>query len=371
MGCGPVCRTVRGVPACPPLLAVLDPWWIAILAAAGLWIAISCWVQWGALRAARLGRMAAPACFRAAPGGSPEDVHIAFLGDLQRGVLDVPRTLARVLAETKADLLVSSGDFASHGEGPYYGIALAAFARAGIKTPARVVPGNHDLWPSRNRDDRIGGAEFERVFGARHWALRAGPVLIVGLDDGAPYLVDDQLPWLESTLAEHPGVPWICVCHELPFDLGSPDHAHLPHLDAFAAALRRLKPALVVTGHMHSYHDEVVHGVRCIVNAHGGDVHGLALRREDFELLHVHGRGGELEVERKAYPRQRDGATALDQLAVRFWSGRRKPWGHVLGWPMGALLKLLGRDVPIVRHAVERHVPERDVLVARRREPRP
>ncbi|MDJ0522119.1 MAG: metallophosphoesterase [Planctomycetota bacterium] len=333
-----------------------------------LWFSISCLVQWGALRAARLAKRAAPPCFRAEGPGPGERVHVAFLGDLQRGVLDVPRALAPALESGGADLLVSSGDFVSHGEGPYYGVLLGAFARAGIKTPTRVVPGNHDLWPRRCKDDRIGGEAFERAFGPRHWSLRAGPVLIVGLDNGADWLIDDQLPWLERTLDEHAGVPWICVCHRPPYELDAPDTPPVRDMVELAALLERRKPLLVVAGHLHEYRDELVNGVRVIVNAHGGDVHGLALQRDDFELLHVRVGPEGTEVEPRPYRRRKDPHTALDQLAVRFWADRRKWWGALLGLPADLLLRLLGRSVPIVKHPVERRIPAREVLVSRRRE---
>jgi len=353
-----------------PLLAAAEGWSLALLAVAGAWILIAVLVEAAALHAARLARLPAPACFRAPVPEPDHACHLAFLGDLQRGALDVPRALASILAAEYVDLLVSSGDFASHGEGPYYGIALAAFTRAGINTPARIVPGNHDLWPRRNRDDRIGGAAFERAFGDRHWAIRTGPVLLVGLDDGAPYLIDDQLPWLERTLDEHAGTPWICVCHELPFDVQAADRTPIGGMEGFAALLRRRPPCLLVSGHLHDYHDEEIHGIRCIVNAHGGDVHGLALKRADFELLHVTLDGADVHIERKAYARRRDPRAALDQLAVRFWADRRKPWGALLAWPAGLVLGLLGLRAPIVRHPEERRPPARDVLVARRREGR-
>ncbi len=354
----------------PPLLAAADPWLVAALALGGLWLLLSLLLEAGALRAERLSRVPAPPCFRAPLPVAGRSIRIAFLGDLQRGALDVPLALAPALAAKRADLLVSSGDFASHGEAPYYGIALAAFTRARLPLPTRIVPGNHDLWPRRNRDDRIGGAAFERAFGRRHWTARTGPILLAGLDNGAPYLVDEQLPWIEGILEQHAQVPWLCVCHELPFDLSSPERKPIPGMEAFAALLRRRPPCLIVSGHLHTYHDETIHGIRCIVNAHGGDVHGLALTRADFELLHVTLDGEDVHVERKAYKRRHDPRAALDQLAVRFWSDRRKPWGRVLALPVALVLRMIGRHVPIVRHPEERRPPPRDALIARRREGR-
>jgi 3',5'-cyclic AMP phosphodiesterase CpdA len=356
------------VPPTPLLLATLPTWGQAAIALLLAWAGVSAAIQIAAARARALGRRPAPACFRApVPGAEAATVHLAFLGDLQRGIVDVAGPLGEALRAEGVDCLVSSGDFASHGEAPYYGILLDAFARAGIETPVRVVPGNHDLFPRRSKDDTLGGQVFEERFGPRHWALRAGPVLLVGLDNGADWLLDDQLPWIEAQLREHAGVPWICVAHRPPFRFdaqGAPPYEDLAALGPF---LEAHPPLLVVSGHLHDYRDETIRGVRYVVNAHGGDVHGLGLRRRDFELLHVRvsGRGG-LTVEPKPYARRASWRTAWHQVLVRVWASRRGPLGAFLAWPAGALLRLLGREIPVPRHPEERRHPAPDVLRARR-----
>jgi predicted phosphodiesterase len=334
------------------------------------WIALSALIQWGAARSAALGRGEAPACFdpNTHPAGTGDSIHVAFLGDLQRGVVEVPGPLARIARDKSVDLIVSSGDFVSHGEAPYYGLLLAAFARAGGKTPIRVVPGNHDLWPRRSKDDDIGGALFEEHFGPRHWHLRAGPVLIVGIDTGADWQMEAQLPWMRTLLADNPNTPWICVSHRAPYDFDNPERPLREDLRDLAAFVDQHPPQLFISGHLHAYHDEVVNGVRYIVNAHGGDVHGLALRREDFELLHVRmDAASGLRAEPAPYERKRSLATAVDQLAVRMWSDRRKPLGAVLAWPAGIVLRMIGRYIPAVKLPVERRIPSREVLHTRRR----
>ena len=363
-----------------PLLAlplVLPPGgalWQPMIGLLGVWVALSILIQAGAAWAAALARRKAPACFH--PDGPPlpasPSVRLAFLGDLQRGVLDVPAPLSAALREADVDLLISSGDFVSHGEAPYYGVLLAAFERAEFTTPVRVVPGNHDLWPRRSKDDRIGGRLFEQRFGARHWVIDTGPVLLIGLDNGADWLLDDQLSWLQATLRASAGQPWICVCHRPPRLLDQEGMPPPADLEALVVELEAHPPALVVSGHLHAYRDETVNGVRYIVNAHGGDVHGLGLLRNDFELLQVHfSTEAEMTIERTRHRRKRSWRTAGDQLAVRLWSDRRKPLGAFLGLPAGLLLKLIGRQVPVVRLPVERRLPERAVLQARRRVPLP
>lgn len=359
------------VPAAVCLAAAPSAWvWAGGTLAA--WLGVSLAIQAAAAAARRLGRRTPPACFRAPlPGPGAADVHLAFLGDLQRGVVDVVGPLAAELRRPDGpEALVSSGDFVSHGEAPYYGLLLAAFERADVKRPVRVVPGNHDLHPRRSKDDRIGGAAFERCFGPRHWAARAGPVLLVGLDDGADWLLEDQLPWLVGVLAEHADVPWICVCHRPPWRFDGDTAVPYADLTELAPFLEAHRPLLVVSGHLHDYRDETVGGVRYVVNAHGGDVHGLALRREDFELLHVRvAADGTVAVEPRRYARRTSWRTAWHQVLVRTWAERRRPLGALLAWPAAALLRLLGREVPVPRYPQERRQPDREILRARRATP--
>lgn len=349
------------------MLEVLLPA-VGVLLALGL--ALSAAMAWGARRAQALAARKAPATFAAPPraeAGAPQ-TRLAFLGDVQRGIADVAGPLAEALPREGVDLLVSSGDLVSHGEAPYYGVALAAFARAGWNTPSRVVPGNHDLWPRRSKDDRIGGALFEARFGPRHWAECVGPVLVVGVDNGADWLIEDQLPWLEGVLAEHPTLPWILVCHRPLYSFDREVRESPADLLPLVEVLRKRPAALAISGHLHAFHDETIDGVRHIVNAHGGDVHGLGIRRADFQLLLVDVDADGVRTEMKGYARKRDPRAYADQLAVRFWSDRRKPWGAVLAWPGRMVQKLLGLDVPVVRYPVERRVPSREVLAARRAE---
>ncbi len=351
-----------------PMALVLPGWAWGLLALIGAWVLASAAIQWAAARAHALGEHEAPSCFRTPPLAGPEaaSANLAFLGDLQRGVVDAAVPLARALKESRVDLMVSSGDFASHGEAPYFGVLLDAFDRAGVDTPVRVVPGNHDLFPRRSKDDTLGGAIFERHFGPRHWTLRAGPVLVAGLDTGADWLLDEQLPWLEAELARHSGVPWICVTHRPPWNFDDPERTAYADLTELAPFFAKHKPALVISGHLHDYRDETIDGIRYIVNAHGGDVHGLALSRSSFELLHVTCHESGMTVEPRPIERRASARTAWHQLLVRVWAERRKPLGAFLGWPADQLLRLVGRAVPVPRYPEERRHPDRETLRARR-----
>ena len=342
-----------------------------VAGAAALWLLVSVAMQAAAGRAARLAAREAPPCFRAPPEtpAPGEPLRLAFLGDLQKGVTDVVGPLGEALAREHAHLLVCSGDFVSHGEGPYYGIVLDAFETAGVQTPVRVVPGNHDLYPRRSKDDRIGGPVFERHFGPRHWVLDLGRIRLVGVDTGADWTMDRQLPELAQALEAAGGGPWIAVTHRPPFQFDEESHPPYADLGPLAAFFETHGPALVMAGHLHKFQDLVVNGVRYIVNAHGGDVQGDTLRRRNFELVFADVlEDGSFETRIEQYERRTSLRAMRHKLYVRMWADRRKRLGRILAAPAGLLWRLLGWYVPVVRHPVQRRFPTREEVEQRRAE---
>ncbi len=321
----------------------------------GGWLLLGLLVELGARHAVRLGRREAPAAFRAPPrvAADAATVSLAFLGDVQRGIADIARPLAAALEERPAALLVSSGDFAAHGEAPFYGTLLDAFDAAGIDTPTRVVPGNHDLQPRGVRDPTNGYVLFESRFGPAHWAVPAGPagpagpVLVVGVDDVMG--VDDaQIAWIRESLDANPGTPWIAVCHRPPRSVDEKGAPAPDDLVRFVELLEAKPPLLVVCGHMHEFLDREVNGVRYVVNAHGGDVHGLGLDRQAFELLRIEvAADGSYSQEITRHARRPWLRVYANQLAVRCWWGRRKPGGALLTLPAGLCLGALGLRAPL------------------------
>jgi predicted phosphodiesterase len=316
-----------------------------VIVAFALWVALALVVEALAWRAVRLGRKPGPPIFRSPPrrGAAAPGASLAFLGDLQRGVADVVLPLARVLRERPADLLVSSGDFVAHAEAPYYGTLIDAFERAGIDTPARAVPGNHDLHARRVRDPAAGYALFASRFGPPSWAARVGPLLVVGLDDAVGPVAGEQLRWLERTVRAHLPLPWIAVCHRPPRRVDLPGAGAEPDLTELVAFLEAHPPRLVVCGHQHAYLEREVAGVLYVVNAHGGDVHGTRLSRGPFDLLRVDvDAAGVLAREVTRHRPRRWPRVYLNQLAVRCWWARRRGLGRWFTLPAAVLLSGMG-----------------------------
>ena len=264
---------------------------------------------------------------------------IAFLGDVQQGIGDVSRPLVAALSREKADVVVSHGDLAAHGEAPYYGVVSKAFEEAGLATPMLVAPGNHDIEPDGVRDRGPGRRLFEERVGPRHWAFRAGRLLVVGIDDGPDTDVEpEMLAWLDATLAAAPGVPWMLVCHRAPRRLDLPGRPPSIGCAGLVARVEARPPVAVVSGHLHADADETVNGVRYYVNAHGGDVAAKSSTASDFRIVMADvAEDGSVEFRPVSCERRWWLRIETERLWVKAWVERRKrPWAWVLA-PSGLL----------------------------------
>lgn len=338
---------------------MLGPWLAAIALA---WLLVGALLHACARRAGRLARREPASAIRqpipAPPGDRPW--RLAVLGDLQRGVVDVPRALTAHLAAEPADLVIATGDVAIRGEAPWHGLVQEALDRAGLATPLRAIPGNHDLYPSRCRDDREGGPVFEAIYGPRSWGFAGGPALLVGLDTGAAWRADLEWPRVEAWLANHPGRPWLLFTHRPPWNFDTAGAPPYVDLAALPDRWRARPPRIVVAGHLARSLDIVRDGVRTVVNADGGDVRGHA-RAPTWTLLRLDIEpDGAASLRTVTLPRVRDAGVARDVLALRLARSRRRLPGALLAAPWRALLAPFGRNVPIHRPPRRRTYPSRE-----------
>ena len=232
------------------------------------------------------------------------------------------------------------------------------------RLPMLAVPGNHDLYPSRCRDDREGGPVYERLYGARSWGLEAGPALLVGLDTGAAWRADLEWPHAASWLAARPDRPWLLFTHRPPWDFDAAGAPAYVDLAALPDRWQARRPSLVVAGHLVGSVDVVRDGVRTIVNGDGGDVRGHG-REPTWSLLRIEvAADGACSVRTVTLPRSRDAAVARDVLALRMARSRRRLPGALLAAPWRLLLAPFGRNVPVHRPPLRRDYPTRDEAAA-------
>lgn len=281
---------------------------------------------------------------RAPPVLSGPSATIAFLGDVQRGIRDVARPLVDALRAERAALLVSSGDLASHGEAPYYGVVARALDDAGLAVPMLVVPGNHDLQPGGIRDGGPGRLLFERAIGPRRWESRVGALRVLGIDDAIEPADLEGTPWLEARLAEEPSSPWLLVCHKPPRSLDRDGTPVLPGAERLVSLLESRPPVAVVSGHLREDADATVGGVHYVVNVRGGDFEKKKwFAPPEFRLvLGDVGEGGTIAFRRIGVLRRGSAKTSWHQLTVRAWVESRRGVGRVVAWPADRMLRVFG-----------------------------
>ena len=203
-----------------------------------------------------------PALTRAAAGGG---VRFGVITDLHQDVMHdaVSRVTAFVDAMTaaKADFIVQLGDFCVPAEKNR--AFLAAWNR--FAGPRWHVLGNHDMDGGRKREEAVAFLGMP----ARHYTFDAGGVRFVVLDGNdrggkargyARYVADDQLRWLDETLAAAE-LPVIVFIHQpLDNDEGVENHAAVR---ALLEKPRAGRPgvAAVLSGHLHQDYLRTLGGI--------------------------------------------------------------------------------------------------------------
>jgi 3',5'-cyclic AMP phosphodiesterase CpdA len=177
------------------------------------------------------------------------DTHIGEPGYRCAGVVDTAALLEQAVEHVNRldpDIVLVTGDLVDSGGVGEYAHLRSLLAR--LDAPVHLLPGNHDDREAM----RSAFPRFQRV-------VEAGPVLLILLDDvipGSPCgrLGDEQLAWLDLTLAADPRRPTVVALHHPPFLTG------IAHMDAMgledAAAFgqvieRHPHVERVVCGHLH------------------------------------------------------------------------------------------------------------------------
>jgi 3',5'-cyclic AMP phosphodiesterase CpdA len=198
------------------------------------------------------------------------DTHLVAEGEVWAGIADTgPYLEAAVGVIARLDpppnLVVISGDLADHGTAEEY--RRLAHLLTPLRSPVRVIPGNHD---DRHHLRAVLRGTVPDLDGPRSpaggaptvdWVDASGPVTVIGLDTLIPgaaggTLTADQLRWLDDQLAVKPAQPTIIVCHHPSFPTGIA-HMDAMRLDADAAAAlagivgRHAQVERVVSGHVH------------------------------------------------------------------------------------------------------------------------
>jgi 3',5'-cyclic AMP phosphodiesterase CpdA len=177
------------------------------------------------------------------------------------------------------ELVIVNGDLCINGADSDDEMAFAAQALQRLDCPYRALPGNHDVGVSDEPPgqdqviDALRLARWNGVFGMDRFDMRVGVWRLLGLDaqlcgSGLPE-EEAQFEWLNDCLLET-GAPVALFLHKPLFlESAAEDRLTQASLNPVPRArlldlIRRSSVKLVVSGHLHSYRDVVVEGVRMI-----------------------------------------------------------------------------------------------------------
>jgi Icc protein len=204
------------------------------------------------------------------------DLHVCAVGVPANRVVDTNMLTRRAFRAVAAmnpvpDVVLITGDLAENGAPAEYA-NLAAMIRQTLTMPVYVIPGNHDRRDNfRDALSHLPGVTADPVY--VQYAIDDHPVRLVMLDtvvfgSGHGELRDDQLDWLDRTLAEAPGKPTIVAMHHPPLVCGIAhmDRINLRNTAAFTAVIARHRQVLrIVCGHHHrTIFTQVAHSIATI-----------------------------------------------------------------------------------------------------------
>ena len=188
------------------------------------------------------------------------DTHIKQPGRLAYRRVDTAGMLkacveAIMALDPKPDVIVHTGDLVDFGTDAEYAHLRALLAPLDIEMLA--VPGNHDAREAMRR--AFPDHAHLPPHGSLRFAVRRGPLRIVGLDtlvpgQGGGDLSADDLVWLQETLSDEPNVPTLVLMHHPPFVTG------IAHMDRQGLACRSAFEEIVarhpqiqaiLCGHVH------------------------------------------------------------------------------------------------------------------------
>jgi len=190
------------------------------------------------------------------------DLHVCAVGTSANRVSETNMFAARAFRAVAGmnptpDVVLITGDLTESGLPAEYA-NLAALIRQHLPMPVYVIPGNHD-----RRDNFRGAMAFLPGVTADpvyvQYAVEDYPVRLIMLDTvvfgfGHGEQRDEQLDWLDRTLAAVPDKPTLIGMHHPPFGCGIAhmDRIALRHPEAFAAVIaRHPQVKRIICGHHH------------------------------------------------------------------------------------------------------------------------
>jgi 3',5'-cyclic AMP phosphodiesterase CpdA len=190
------------------------------------------------------------------------DLHVCAVGLSSNRVSETNMLTTRAFRAVAGmkpapDVVVITGDLTESGLPAEYA-NLVALIRKYLTMPVYVIPGNHDRRDNFRRElAHLSGVTAGPAY--VQYAVEDYPVRLVMLDTLVPghghgELRDEQLTWLDRTLAAAPSKPTLIGMHHPPFICGIAhmDGINLRNAEAFTAVIaRHAQVKRIICGHHH------------------------------------------------------------------------------------------------------------------------
>ena len=229
------------------------------------------------------------------------------VGDSKDNMTVFTDILCRLKAENVA-FIVHTGDIVKRANERQFSWMCHVIRSVDLPMPFCVAIGNHDI------DDQAPTADararfYERAFGPRQYWFAYANTLVVVFDDSDWYYTDEDLAWLDATLARLRGQYGLCfVAMHVP--IHDPRPGHIKHLergnDELAAVLAKHRVSGILNSHIHTYLEYSVHGIPAwITGGAGSELEDPAT--DEFHYLTVAVQpDGSFDVQKTVVPKQPD-----------------------------------------------------------------
>lgn len=166
---------------------------------------------------------------------------------------------ANALTAISSDMTIIAGDIVHNGIRPLYS-TVSSFVNSVSKNNVYMLCGNHDT------------AWYDEYFGLRNYFLYNSRCLFIILDNSSRSFENNALDTLETALRDYRRENIVILFHYPPPNSICSNSVNAENWQKILSVIEPYKENIRMTlsGHVHSYFEDVVDGIRVIVTGGGG-----------------------------------------------------------------------------------------------------